>query len=133
MKFDNHTFHDQGNSHGVVHPKMLRNPVQPINSGIDSNSFLVLTLFALGNHDEQYAEKDVANVGVDVVEVREDSQGMSAEEVVIADVLVSCLICHRLIREHQLNDWESIKDGYSDQIPLVQLGFLVQDHGTFLG
>ena len=43
------------------------------------------------------------------------------------------MIRDRLIREHELDDRESVKDCYGDQIPLVQLGLLVQDHGTLLG
>lgn len=58
-------------------------------------SYLIVTVSQLSSapdlcHEHQ-AQYDVANVGVHVVEVRQHAQGVRAEEVVVAHVLIARL------------------------------------------
>lgn len=44
--------------------------------------------------DEEQSEQDVADVGVDVIEIRQLAQRVSAKEVEVAQVLVACIVEH---------------------------------------
>ena len=80
------TFNNESGAHGVVHPEMLRNP-ELFSARICRDPLPVAEVSAVGDDDEEGAEHDVAQVGVDVVEVGHEPQLHGAQEVEVAEIL----------------------------------------------
>ena len=121
------SFHNQSKAHCVIHAKVLWDSVLPVVSGIFSDKLPVHQILPGYNEHEEKSEKHIAKVGEDVVEIAKDSQRMSTEKVVVAEILVSGGIGHILISEHELNHWKAVENGDRQQIPMIQIGFPSQN------
>ena len=75
-------------------PLYHRHPPHLFISIVGLDVLLMHQIPALHQADEEEAQQDVADVGVDVVKVGQHAQRVGAEEVVVADVLVACDVQH---------------------------------------
>lgn len=79
-----HAFHHQRDAHRVEQSVMLRNAVIPVENGIFMHSFSTVR-----QAKKQDPEKDVSDVRENVVEIADQSERVRAEEIVVAQVLIS--------------------------------------------
>lgn len=81
------------------------------------------------HHDPQEddSEQHVADIGVNVIEVAEEAQRISAQEVVVAQVLVARVVEHLLVGDDQLDGGQPVEEGDREHVPQVRVGLFLEN------
>jgi hypothetical protein len=104
------TLDGQGDAHGVEHAIVGRDPGTIVGD---------LGVSVEHHAQEQDPHEDVPHVGEDVVEIAHPPGGVSAQEVVVAHVLVASPVHHSLVRRDQLHHRDAVENGDAQNVPQV--------------
>ena len=85
-----HAFHNQGKAHGIKHAGVLWDSIFSVHPWIFLHQLPVQKLSPPHKDHEESSKHDIANVGEDMVKVRKCPKGVSTQEVVVAEIFISC-------------------------------------------
>jgi hypothetical protein len=120
------TLDGQGDAHGVEHAIVGRDP--GLSKQLRSSTTIHVATYTivgdLGVSVEHHAEEqdpheDVPHVGKDVVEVAHPPGGVSAQEIIVAHILVASPVHHSLVRRDQLHHRDAVENGDAQNVPQV--------------
>jgi hypothetical protein len=104
------TLDGQGDAHGVEHAIVGRDPGTIVGD---------LGVSVEHHAEEQDPHEDVPHVGKDVVEVAHPPGGVSAQEIIVAHILVASPVHHSLVRRDQLHHRDAVENGDAQNVPQV--------------
>lgn len=126
-----HPFHHQCNAHGIEETEVFGNPVFRGKDVLGFQSSSMDNVPVQDYQQEEAAQEHVAQVTEYVVEGTQDTQGVSTEEVVVADILVASDVDNCLVGDNQLDHRQSIKHSNGNDVPKINL-ILFADNSSVL-
>ena len=91
--------HYQSKPHGVEEPGVVGYSIFPVNARILSRQLMIHELSPPYEDHEETAQHHVADVGEDMVKVRQEAEGVGTQKIVITQIFVSSLVKNLLISD----------------------------------